>query len=41
MYNYDDNLLCGGPPGYPTVECRGGNGEISINIKSAKTSKGL
>jgi len=41
-YNYDDNLLCGGgPPAYPTVECRGGNGEISINIMSAKTSKGL
>ena len=40
-YNYDDNLLCGGPPAYPVVECKGGNGEISINIVSAKTSKGL
>ena len=40
-YNYDNNLLCGGPPAYPVVECRGGNGEISINIVSAKTSKGL
>ena len=39
-YNYDDNLLCGGPPAYPIPQCADED-EVTMTIVSAKTSKGL
>ena len=38
-YNYDNNILCHEPPGWPPLQCEGDSQEIDIKITGSITGK--
>ena len=38
-YNYDNNILCHEPPGWPPLQCEGDSEELDIKITGSITGK--